>query len=620
MVDACPRPPARQVARLERLLGEVRLERGQAVLEERRAHLEAQLRLGRGITAHPSRQAPRRDGLRHDRIDVAEPRLTARDPERHCLGGSSLRGLVEGADHSRPEQVLLDLGRAGWQELGRCGAVRLGRLLAAQGREEGQRAARLEERLRSDPRAIREEQQPPPAPRQAPALAERRHHVRAGGERPGAQRDQGRLDGVAGGRLQDGAGGGAAVEGDEGEAVLGAERPEHAHEEGVGGFEPRPAVREGSVEQDREGDGRPRSRGLAASGARRGGGGHGLEQEEAVLLGRDLGGPLPGGEREPVGQHPLRVAEGGEQEGRALPGSQPDHDVPVHAHVLARVRDLAPRLGVGRPAAGGGDERVVEQVHVDGQGARHRRLAVGRSETEAELPLPLHEGHLLLELQLDPLGRPGGDRRHPDRERRAPGGPAGGARLFLALLQEARVDALAGELAVDGPRALLLEDHARNALEVVPDREVAHHPRGRQAEPVRPFLGGAGLVLEDLADVHPGVAAGDPDVDHHVAQGQYGCVGAATTGGHEQSGLTSRFGGHEESRQGKGRQDERAAVLHGSSSFRGRRASPSSVPIQSAPSPGARAVTRGEGRGRRKGSKRAPSADRRQRPRPSVPA
>src|SRR5206468_12588598 len=90
--------------------------------------------------------------------------------------------------------------------------------------------------------------------------------------------------------------------GDEGEAVLGAERPEHAHEEGVGGFEPRPAVGEGGVEQDREGDGGPRSRGLAASGARGGGGGHGLEQEEAVLLGRDLGGPLPGGEGEPVGQ------------------------------------------------------------------------------------------------------------------------------------------------------------------------------------------------------------------------------------------------------------------------------------------------------------------------------
>ena len=111
--------------------------------------------------------------------------------------------------------------------------------------------------------------------------------------------------------------------------------------------------------------------------------------------------------------------------------------------------------------------------------ARHRRLSVGRRKPQAELSLSPHDGHLLLELQLHPLRGPGRDRGHAHRERGPARGPGGGPSLgvLLALLQEAGVDALRGQLAVDGPCPLLLEDHAGDALRGHPT------PRSRRPRP-----------------------------------------------------------------------------------------------------------------------------------------
>jgi hypothetical protein len=190
--------------------------------------------------------------------------------------------------------------------------------------------------------------------------------------------------------------------------------------------------------------------------------------------------------------------------------------------VPAKTRSGPSRRSASAPAgdAPSSPSRRTVTVKVRATG----RLTVGRPQGQSELALAVDERHLLLELHLETLGGPGRDGRDAHREERASRRPAGGrafARslfVLLALLQQPGVDALRGQLAVDGPRALLLQDDSGDTDEAVPDREVAHRCRGRQRKPVRPLLHFARVVLVDLPDVDAPVAAGDAHVDGHLAQ------------------------------------------------------------------------------------------------------
>jgi hypothetical protein len=250
-----------------------------------------------------------------------------------------------------------------------------------------------------------------------------------------------------------------------------------------------------------------------------------LQEEEAVLLRRDVGRPLPGGERDPVGKRALGIAERGQaQRCRAFPGREADHQVLVERDVAAR-EDEVTAVAPERERARRGGAPAAFEVDAHAQRAGHGRLTVGRPQGEAELAPAPDERHLLLELHLETLGGPRRDGGHAHGEEGAAGRPARGRTFsrrllfLLALLQQAGVDALGGQLPVDGARPLLLEDHAGDADEAVPDREVADRRRGRQREAIGPLLHVGRMVLVHLADVDPRVAARDPDVDGHLAQG-----------------------------------------------------------------------------------------------------
>ena len=216
--------------------------------------------------------------------------------------------------------------------------------------------------------------------------------------------------------------------------------------------------------------------------------------------------------------------------------------------------------------------------------AGDRSLAVRRTEYQAELADASDEGHLSLELQLQPFGGVGRDGRDRHGEERGAGGPRRAAVpsfaiLLLALLEQAGINALVGEFLVDGAGPLLLQDHSGDALEAVPDGEVAHGGRGRQRKAVGAFLDVGSVILEDLPHVHTGVAPGDADIDVHLAQGEHARVGTSGARGHQEARLGAQrcHGGGEEAEQ------EAQAWGHGqapsSGSGRLRRASPSSVPM-----------------------------------------
>ena len=166
VVDARPRPAPRQVAGVERLLGQRGLEGLRSPpAKQRRRQVEAQagLRRARSGPIQPER-LPGRSGLDQHRVDVAQPRLAAGDAE----GRSSCLGLVaRGAPRSGGRQALRRRGpppspwppgSSTWRRRGSPGPRRL---LADSRREERQPARAASERLRRRPgRAVGEEQDP----------------------------------------------------------------------------------------------------------------------------------------------------------------------------------------------------------------------------------------------------------------------------------------------------------------------------------------------------------------------------------------------------------------------------------------------------------------------------
>ena len=142
---------------------------------------------------------------------------------------------------------------------------------------------------------------------------------------------------------------------------------------------------------------------------------------------------------------------------------------------------LVPLAGEGQGLLVG-HRHAAHEPHADLEAAGHRRLAVWWAQRQAELAPAVEVGDLLLELELQALGAQGGDGRDPRGEGRPPGGAGAAVVVLLALLKEAGVDPPGGQLPVDGPGPLLLEDDPGDSHEVVPDREVADESGGRQTK------------------------------------------------------------------------------------------------------------------------------------------
>ena len=135
----------------------------------------------------------------------------------------------------------------------------------------------------------------------------------------------------------------------------------------------------------------------------------------------------------------------------ALARTEAHDEVAVEADVLS-FEDEKGAVAPQRQAVRVLDRLAVVEAHAHDEMPGRGRLAFGRLQREAQLAAAGDDAGLLLELELDALGRPRRDRRHARRERGASGWPRR-ALVFLALLQQAGVDALGRELAVDGAGA-----------------------------------------------------------------------------------------------------------------------------------------------------------------------
>src|SRR5262249_50190708 len=167
--------------------------------------------------------------------------------------------------------------------------------------------------------------------------------------------------------------------------------------------------------------------------------------EEAVLLRRDLRRALPRREGQTVGQDALGVAERGHREKRRVLRPIAHDEVAVERHGIAREHEVVAVLRE-QERAGRWLRRRSLQPDADLPPSRHGRLALGRPECQPQLAAAHDERHLLLELELQTLGRPGRDRRDRDGEERAARWlaprPPGLAVLLLALLQQSGIDTL----------------------------------------------------------------------------------------------------------------------------------------------------------------------------------
>jgi hypothetical protein len=215
-------------------------------------------------------------------------------------------------------------------------------------------------------------------------------------------------------------------------------------------------------------------------------------------------------------------------------------------------------LSLERDAVGGRRQRQTVRGRVVGKAiqsdpdperARDQRLAVHRCQSHPELSSESDDLDLLLELKLQSLGRPGRDGCYFHRKGRSTRARGYGRTLawlpvfLLALLKKAGIDPLSGERLVDGPGPALLQDHPGNADEAIPHREVADRGRRSEGKPVGSLLNLAGVVLEDLADVHSRVTPRDGRVDGHVAQRENRRVGTAGARRDEKAGLSERLTG-----------------------------------------------------------------------------
>ena len=201
----------------------------------------------------------------------------------------------------------------------------------------------------------------------------------------------------------------------------GVRAPKQANQALIGHLEPREAMREGGVEEnrDRERAALRRSRGFAAARPGRGSGRRrgrkDLHQEEAVLLRRDVRGALPGGEGQSIGHAAVGVSKRGELERRLVAQLEAHDEVSIELHVRAFEGD-AVGGGLERQSIRGGLVDETVQAHADAQGARHQGLAVHGGEDHPELALQPDHADLLLKLEFEALGGPGGNRSHLHRE------------------------------------------------------------------------------------------------------------------------------------------------------------------------------------------------------------
>ena len=472
-------------------------------------------------------------------------------------GAAAGRGIQQALE----EEVPLELGGGGRQQLAGGRGQPGPRLAHGHRGEQRQGAGGLPEVGRAQAPAGAEQEDPPLAAQQPAGRRQRLDQVGAGAQGPLAQGGQLGLDGLGGGRAQ-GRRARAAVEGDEGEAVPGAQLLEHPGQVPVGGLQPGPAVAQGGVEQDGQGQASGRVPGRGRPGGGGPGAGQGLQVDEAVLFRRELRRPLPGRQGQAVREGPQGIAEGGQPERLLGVRPQAQDQVAVQLDLLAGEGGPV-RAGLERQPAGRRLEAGVRQADPHREPAGHRRLGIRGPQHQAELAPAADDRDLLLELQFQPLGGQRRDRRHRDREQRAGGARAGAPGvLLLALLEQPRVDGPAGQLLVDRAGPLPLQDHRRDALEAVPDGEVAHGRPGRQGEPVGALLDGRGVVLEHLADVDPGVAAGDPHRDVHLPERQHGRVRPAGTGGHHQAGLGPQRRARRQEQPGQG-QEPRSGFAQG---------------------------------------------------------